>query len=118
MIGRADPNTEPGFDTPADADYYQEQINYYLQERIPGMERCRLMSMWGGLYDTNAVDHNAVLGEHPHVENLIFATGFSGHGAMEAPAAGLALSELLHYGEYRSLDIAPPLIPRFRETQP
>ena len=90
MIGRADPDTPAGFDTTPDAKYYEEQINYYMQERIPGMERCRLMSMWGGLYDTNAVDHNAVLGEHPHVENLIFATGFSGHGAMESPAAGLA----------------------------
>ena len=118
MIGRADPNTQPGFETPADADYYQEQINYYLQERIPGMERCRLQAMWGGLYDTNAVDHNAVLGEHPHVKNMLFATGFSGHGAMEAPAAGLALSEWIAYGEYRTLDVTPLSIRRFWEGKP
>lgn len=118
LIGRADPDTAPGFDITADAQYYEEQINYYLQERVPGMERCRLMSMWGGLYDTNSVDHNAVLGEHPHVQGLLFATGFSGHGAMEAPAAGLAMAELAQYGEYRTLDCTPLSIRRFWENQP
>jgi glycine/D-amino acid oxidase-like deaminating enzyme len=118
LIGRADPNTPPGFDISADAQYYEEKINYVMQERIPGMERCRLMSMWGGLYDTNEKDHNAVFGSHPHVTGLHFATGFSGHGAMEAPAAGLALAELLHYGEYRTLDCTPLSIRRFWENQP
>ena len=115
LIGKADPDTPPSFDITPDSQYYEEQINYYLQERIPGMERCRLMSMWGGLYDTNMVDHNAVLGEHPHYANLLFATGFSGHGAMEAPAAGLALAELLTYGQYRTLDCSPLSIARFWE---
>lgn len=115
LIGKADPDTPPGFDITADAQYYEEQINYVMQERIPGMERCRLMSMWGGLYDTNEVDHNAVLGEHPHFKGLMFATGFSGHGAMEAPAAGLAMAELATYGEYRTLDCSPLSIARFWE---
>ena len=118
LIGRADPDTPPGFDITADATYYEEKINYVMQERIPGMERCRLMSMWGGLYDTNERDHNAVFGAHPHVKGLHFATGFSGHGAMEAPAAGLALAELLHFGEYRTLDCTPLSIRRFWENQP
>jgi glycine/D-amino acid oxidase-like deaminating enzyme len=118
MIGRADPDTQAGFDISADAQYYEEKINYIMQERIPGMERCRLMSMWGGLYDTNAADHNAVFGDHPHYNGLYFATGFSGHGAMEAPAAGLALAELFQYGEYRTLDCAPLSIRRFWENKP
>jgi FAD-dependent oxidoreductase domain-containing protein 1 len=118
LIGRADPDTEPGFDITPDAQYYEEQINYYLQERVPGMERCRLLSMWGGLYDTNAIDHNAVLGEHPSAHNLFFATGFSGHGAMEAPAAGLAISELVQFGAYRTLDCTPLSIERFRKGKP
>jgi FAD-dependent oxidoreductase domain-containing protein 1 len=118
LIGRADPDTEPGFDITPDAQYYEEQINYYLQERVPGMERCRLLSMWGGLYDTNAVDHNAVLGEHPSARSLFFATGFSGHGAMEAPAAGLAISELVQFGAYRTIDCTPLSIERFRKGKP
>jgi len=118
MIGRADPDTVAGFDITADARYYEEKINYIMQERIPGMERCRLMSMWGGLYDTNVADHNAVFGDHPHVPGLYFATGFSGHGAMEAPAAGVALAELLQFGAYKTLDCSPLSIRRFWENQP
>jgi glycine/D-amino acid oxidase-like deaminating enzyme len=118
MIGRADPDTEAGFDTTADAAWYEENITYYMQERIPGTERCRLMSMWGGLYDTNKIDHNVVLGAHPHVAGLHFATGFSGHGAMESPAAGLALAELLAFGEYRTIDCTPLSIARFWENKP
>ncbi|HEX8152750.1 MAG TPA: FAD-binding oxidoreductase, partial [Thermoanaerobaculia bacterium] len=114
----ADPDTPASFDTPADASYYEENIIYRLQERIAGTERCKLMSMWGGLYDTNEVDHNAVLGEHPHVKNLMFATGFSGHGAMEAPAAGLAMAELTMFGEYHTLDCRPLSIRRFWEGHP
>jgi FAD-dependent oxidoreductase domain-containing protein 1 len=113
LIGRADPDTEAGFDVEADAQYYEEKINYIMQERVPGMERCRLQSMWGGLYDTNQADHNAVLGEHPHYKNLLFATGFSGHGAMEAPAAGLALAEAAMFGGYRTIDCSPLSIARF-----
>ncbi|HVT02022.1 MAG TPA: FAD-binding oxidoreductase [Thermoanaerobaculia bacterium] len=114
LIGRADPNTEPGFDITPDSQYYEEKINYYLQERIPGMERCRLVSMWGGLYDTNIADHNAVIGFHPEVKGLILATGFSGHGAMEAPAAGLSLAELIRFGEYKTLDCTPLSLARFK----
>lgn len=113
LIGRADPDTLPGFDLTPDSQYYEESINYYLQERIPGMERCRLMSMWGGLYDTNEADHNGVLGAHPDVAGMLIATGFSGHGAMEAPAVGLALAELIQFGEYRTLDCSPLSIERF-----
>src|SRR5207237_934743 len=39
LIGRADPETEPGYDVTADAAYYEEKINYIMQERVPGMER-------------------------------------------------------------------------------
>lgn len=115
LIGCADPNTPEGFDVTPDADYYQEHINYYMQERIPGTERCKIKAMWGGLYDTNYADHNAVLGYHPHVKGMMIATGFSGHGAMEAPAAGQALAELLNFGEYRTFDCSPLSIKRFTE---
>jgi hypothetical protein len=37
---------------------------------------------------------------------------------MESPAAGLALSELLHYGQYRTLDCTPLSISRFWENKP
>ena len=60
----------------------------------------------------------AVLGEHPHAKNLISATGFSGHGAMESPAAGLALSECIALGRYETIDVSALSIRRFWEGKP
>ena len=33
------------------------------------------------------------------------ATGFSGHGIMHAPATGLAISELVLEGRYKTIDL-------------
>jgi glycine/D-amino acid oxidase-like deaminating enzyme len=53
----------------------------------------------------NVLDHNLILGAHPEVENLLFANGFSGHGMQQSPAVGRALSELVTYGGYQTLDL-------------
>ncbi len=59
--------------------------------------------MWGGLYAINTEDHNALIGEHPDFKNLFICTGFSGHGAMEAPAAGLSIAEIIESGEIKTI---------------
>ncbi len=103
VTGRADEKQLPGFDTEPVRSYYEDFMNLYLQIRIPGSEYCRIQNMWGGLYAVNTEDHNALIGEHPDFEKLFICTGFSGHGAMEAPAAGLSIAEIIESGEVRTI---------------
>ncbi len=60
---------------------------------------------WAGHYAYNTLDQNAIVGPAPHPSNFIFANGFSGHGLQQSPAVGRAVSELITYGGYRSLDV-------------
>jgi len=76
-----------------------------LAARVPGFEALRVQRSWAGHYDMNVLDHNLILGAHPEVENLLFANGFSGHGLQQSPAVGRALSELVTYGGFRTLDL-------------
>lgn len=116
QIGRADPEQGPGFEQNASLAYYKDEIGPYMQERIPGTEHCNVKSMWGGLYSVTKPDHNGILGAHPAYPGLWLANGWSGHGAMVAPAASLALAELIVHGEYKTVDASPLRFERFAEN--
>ena len=98
-----DPST-----TDFDIDYelFDEIIWPSLAERVPAFEAIKLTNAYACHYDFNTLDENVILGHVPEVENLLVAAGFSGHGLMQSPAVGRALSELIEYGEYRSLDLS------------
>ncbi|MGG4605554.1 NAD(P)/FAD-dependent oxidoreductase [Paenalcaligenes sp. Me131] len=89
-----------------------------LAERVPGFEALRLVRSWAGHYDMNLLDQNLILGPHPHMQHLLFANGLSGHGMQQAPAVGRALSELIIYGQFRSLDLTRLGWQRILENQP
>ena len=103
------PDVDPAVahdDLDMDHDVFQDKVWPALAHRIPAFERIRVTSRWAGLYAYNRFDHNAVIGPHPEVSNFFFVNGFSGHGMQQSPAMGLALSELIAYGEYRTLDLS------------
>jgi FAD-dependent oxidoreductase domain-containing protein 1 len=116
LVGRADPYQKPGYDYKMDKDYYVDEMNSYMQARIPGMEYCRIKNGWGGLYAVNRKDENAIIGNHPDFENLVLATGFSGHGVMESPAVGKCISEKIMKGKFITIPEAESLqFKRFKE---
>ena len=117
MIGKAKKDAPDSLDTKFEPEYYVEEINLVMQERIPSTAHCKLKSGWASLYDTNSADHNAILGWHEHHEGLLLQVGYSGHGAMESPAVGIALAELVMTGSYQTIDCTPLRWGRFRDGQ-
>ena len=85
---------------------FEEIIWPALAERSPAFEAIKVVNQWAGHYDFNVLDHNLIVGRHPEVENFIYANGFSGHGLQQGPATGRAVSELITYNAFRTLDLS------------
>jgi glycine/D-amino acid oxidase-like deaminating enzyme len=110
-ICSATPDEESDFnDLPLDdVDHhlFDDVIWPTLANRVPEFEALRVENCWSGYYEYNVFDRNAIIGYHPHVDNCIFANGFSGHGLQQGPATGRGVSELILSGRYTSLDLSP-----------
>ncbi|MCE2563296.1 FAD-binding oxidoreductase [Komagataeibacter sp. FNDCF1] len=85
-----------------------------LAHRVPVLEDLRVERSWAGHYEVNFLDHNAIIGPHDEIGNLVFMNGFSGHGVMHAPAAGRGIAEHILTGQYRTLDLSPLGFERIR----
>ncbi|MDH3192697.1 MAG: FAD-binding oxidoreductase [Acidimicrobiia bacterium] len=97
---------------------FEEIIWPVLATYVPQFERIAVMASWGGQYAYNVLDHNLVIGPASSLPNLMFANGFSGHGLQQSPAVGRGISELIAYGEYRSLDLTPLGYDRIVRNEP
>lgn len=110
-----DPTT---LDLVVDRAPFEEHVWPTLAHRIPAFDRLRLVDAWAGHYEVNTLDHNAIVGRHSMLSNLIFANGFSGHGLQQAPAVGRGLAELIATGHYETLDLSPLGYDRIEREEP
>ncbi len=113
--GEEDPDT---LDLTFDRDAFETVIWPSLANRVPAFEAIRLLDGWAGHYALTTLDHNAVLGPHPTLRNLLFANGFSGHGLQQAPAVGRGLAEWIATGRYQTLDLEPLGFGRILREEP
>ena len=102
LLGWADKAQEPSFDVSIDPDYVDAILERAL-DRIPQLETAEVANKWAGLYETTP-DHRGIIGWEPTVEGVFHVTGFSGHGFMHAPAAGIVTTEMV-MGKAPSIDI-------------
>lgn len=60
----------------------------------PELENPTLAAGWAGFYE-NTPDHNALIGPSLTVPGFFYIAGFSGHGFLQAPAAGELLADII-----------------------
>jgi sarcosine oxidase, subunit beta len=115
LIGMADRNQRPGFDAPTDPDWL-EHVTEVAARRAPAFLDMGIAHGWKGYYEVSP-DYNGLVGEAPDVERLLYATGFSGHGFMQAPAVGEIVRDL-YLGREPFVDVTPLAAERFALEAP
>lgn len=113
--GEPDPDT---LDLSPDRRPFDAFVWPTLAHRVPSFDRLRLLDTWAGHYEVNTLDHNAIVGPHPRITNLLFANGFSGHGLQQAPAVGRGLAEWIATGAWETLDLSPLGYERIERGEP
>lgn len=111
LFGLADPGQPDGFDTT----WTPEWLGLFrdvVRHRAPALAAMPVADGWAGLYEVTP-DHNALIGRSGAVPNFLYATGFSGHGFLQAPAVGEIVRDL-HLEREPCVDIAPMSAERFR----
>ncbi len=99
LLAWNDPEETPGFKFDFDASFI-EKVLLRAADRVPCFEELAVnpKRAWSGLYEVSP-DHHAIIGEAPELPGFFCANGFSGHGAMHAPATGRIVADLILHGK-------------------
>jgi sarcosine oxidase subunit beta len=110
LMGMPAPGEEPGFAVKASDDWVPALLEV-AERRAPALARVGIKASWSGFYELTP-DRNALIGESPRVSRFLYATGFSGHGFLQAPAVGEIVRDLVLRRE-PFLDVSPLSAERF-----
>jgi sarcosine oxidase subunit beta len=94
LLGISDAGQSPGFGR----EFSYEWVAAFDEAAAvvaPSLVGVKLEGGWAGLYE-NTPDHNALIGRAQAPRNFLYATGFSGHGFLQAPAVGELVTDLFH----------------------
>ncbi|MFF0064716.1 NAD(P)/FAD-dependent oxidoreductase [Streptomyces sp. NPDC005279] len=109
VLGLSDPRQEPGFGR----EFSQEWLEPFREaatRRAPALAGLEARSGWAGLYEMTP-DRNALIGRAGEVSGFLYATGFSGHGFLQAPAVGEIVRDL--YLDRTPFNVGPLSAARF-----
>ncbi len=103
LLGMTDRAEDPSYNTEVDWPFLERMFEQ-VARRAPALAGAGMKTAWTGLYETTP-DHQAILGPVTELDGFWCATGFSGHGFMQAPAAALMLTQLL-LDKHSEIDIS------------
>jgi len=103
LTGMSNRDEPAGFDTRVDQEWRLHHVENAI-ERLPLLADAEIVAEWAGLYEVTP-DDQPILGRIPQVSGLLACAGFSGHGLMHGPAAGLLMAEEILDGKAHTIDI-------------
>ena len=115
LTGMSNPHQPPGFDESIDEEWNLVHLEEAVT-RLPLLARAGIRTRWAGLYEVTP-DAHPIIGGVPGLDGFYVVAGFSGHGFMHGPAAGLLLSEIILDGRAHTLDITQLSYERFAKGQ-
>lgn len=86
------------------SEHWLMRVLRMTRDRVPCLRNVPVEEAWSGLYEMTP-DGRALVGPSPVYENVMLATGCSGHGVMHSPAIGQLVAELILDGR-ASLDVS------------
>jgi sarcosine oxidase subunit beta len=113
LTGMSNPHETPGFDESVDAEWEQVHMTAAI-DRLPALAHAGRISGWAGLYE-NTPDAHPIFGGVPQLAGYYLVTGFSGHGFMHGPVAGLLTAEIILEGQASTVDVRALNLARFAE---
>ncbi len=113
LTGQSNNDEKPGFDQSIDHAWTEQHLENAMW-RFPLLAKAGLLREWAGLYEVTP-DAHPVIDTLADPKGFTIAAGFSGHGFMHGPVAGLLVSELVVHGRARSLDLHQLRFSRFAE---
>lgn len=101
LLGISNRGQDEGFDRDFSFDWVPD-FNASAETCAPALSHRELEHGWAGLYE-NTPDRNALIGASDDIRGFSYATGFSGHGFLQAPGVGEIMADL-HLGRESFMD--------------
>ena len=111
LLGMSNNDEKPHYDQSVDEEFELITLEAATQ-RLPLLEKAGLASHLAGLYEVTP-DAHPIIGRIPQLSGYYVVAGFSGHGFMHGPIAGLLMSEEILDGKAHTLDISALRYSRF-----
>lgn len=114
LTGMSNPDEPASFSHTVDEDWEYRHMDAAI-ERLPLLETAGFASHVAGLYEMTP-DHHPIFGTTP-IGGFHLLTGFSGHGFMHGPVAGLLAAEIIEHGRATTVDVSALDFDRFAEDR-